>query len=278
MRQYIPGVFPDKNGKIYVGGKDYKYFANVLRIKIDSLLEVRFPDGSIGTMAVSKIEGKKLELVLVDDKSINGQNSSKNYGKKMETGVVASDIDLQLKNNGPEIWLFQFLPKPQTMDLVIRHGVECGVHRIVPVEGKFSKNVGSGASRMERWQRIVKEARQQCGSPVDTVVEEPMSVSAALDKWITSSVDKKSLGYVLHEMMQKEGAGVFDVKEKPEILALVVGAEGGIAPDEVESFLQKNFKILHFNTNVMRVDTASLYGLAVLQHAFTEFDSWQVQE
>lgn len=274
MRQYIPGEFPDKNGKIYVGGKDYKYFANVLRIKTDSLLEVRFPDGTIATMVVTKIDSKKVELSLLEKKS----GKAKGVGKKVETGVVASDIDLQMKTKTPEIWLFQFLSKPQTMDLVIRHGVECGVHRIIPVEGKFAKNLGSSASRMERWQRIVKEARQQCGSPVDTVVEEPMSVAAALEKWEEVAAEKKSLGFVLHEMMQKEGAGVFDVKEKPEILAFVVGSEGGIAPDEVECFLQKNYKILHFNTNVMRVDTASLYGLAVLQHAFTEFDSWQVQE
>ena len=57
----------------------------------------------------------------------------------------------------------------------------------------------------------------------------------------------------------------------PVIGNLIIIASGS-------ELLQNDFEVLHFNTNVMRVDTAFLYGLAVIKHALTEFASWHTQE
>ena len=46
----------------------------------------------------------------------------------VETGVNASSLN-EIKL--PEIWLFQFLPKMQKMDLIIRQSTECGVTKII---------------------------------------------------------------------------------------------------------------------------------------------------
>ncbi|NLM00770.1 MAG: RNA methyltransferase [Treponema sp.] len=269
MRQYIANNFPNKKGILEIMGKDYKYMSNVLRLKKDVFLEVRLPDGKIVKMIVQSITASVLTLALMDSDVHEKSHSVKVY----ETGVVASSIDAEFAKS-PEIWLLQFLPKSQTFDTVIRHAVECGVSHILPVMGNYSKNIGNADSRKERWQRIVKEARQQSGSPVDTKVHSCLSLDDALKLWNEAKTEN-SLSCLLYEKIQEKKFSVFQVKNKPKQIIIAVGAEGGVSDSEVEKLLQNDFEILHFNTNVMRVDTACLYGLAVLQHAFTEFDLWQ---
>ena len=47
--------------------------------------------------------------------------------------------------------------------------------------------------------------------------------------------------------------------------ALAVGCEGGMSEQEKKVLLEAGFMPLHFMTNVLRAETASLYGIAVIQ-------------
>lgn len=268
MRQYLSELTPDKNGRIEISGKDFKYLTQVLRLKCGSILDVRFQDNSIKAMQVCELKQKSVVLELCSESS------------NTESGVKAQDL-FESAVAEPEIWIMQFLPKSSVMDDVVRHAVECGAYAVLPVTGEYSKEGSASASKVERWQRIVKEARQQCGSRVDTKIYPPVSLDEALLLWNEekekhSSEDVKA--YLLHEMPQKNQKGVFALKKKCTRVCLAVGTEGGISESELQKLLQNDFEVLHFNTNVMRVDTACLYGLAVIQHALTEFASWHTQE
>ena len=63
-----------------------------------------------------------------------------------------------------------------------RQGTECGISVIVPIISEYSVNQ-EGKGRLERWERIVKEALQQSGSPVQTRILEPCSVEEAAALW-----------------------------------------------------------------------------------------------
>lgn len=266
MRQYISDTSPDSQGFIKIQGKDYKYLSQVLRLKKNNLIEVRLPSGDIKSMIVFEINKKQIIL-----QQVTGNVEAKN----IERGVMASQIQQGISKS-PEIWLFQLVSKGQTMDDVIRHCVECGVSRILPILCNNS-NKGS-ADRIERWQRIIKEARQQSGSPINTVVEHPLKIEDALALWNDYTKDKTHFQFVLHEMPQEKEFSIFSIKTKPQVFAYAVGNEGGIPSEILQDFLHNDFNVLHFNTNVLRVDTACTYGLAVLQYAFTEFDLWQFKE
>ena len=44
-------------------------------------------------------------------------------------------------------------------------------------------------------------------------------------------------------------------------------------------YLEKEgFNLVHFKTNILRAETASLYGIATIQTAFTELDEWHTHE
>ena len=65
---------------------------------------------------------------------------------------------------------------------------------------------------------------------------------------------------------------------KIDRIGIVVGGEGGISENEILLLEKEGFNLVHFKTNILRAETASLYGIATIQTAFTELDEWHTHE
>lgn len=269
MRQFIFNGKTEKNGSIIVTGKDYRYLMNVLRLKINDKIDVRLKNGNLELMEIIRCDGKTAILKPIPRSEVA-------EAAQATQGVSAFSVSEQTSATQNEFWLFQFMPKPQKMDLIIRQATECGVAVIVPIVGDFSVNQ-DGKGRLERWERIVKEARQQSGSPISTKVLEPISVEKAAKIWEDFESSEKR-AFILHENPEK-GISLLggDFSENELIckgvkkIALAVGCEGGFSEKEFEALNQVGFLPLHFKTNVLRAETATLYGIAVLQQIFELF-------
>lgn len=271
MRQFIVEKNQIKNGLIQLEGKDYRYFRQVLRVRAGDMVSVRLPDGSLSNATVAKIDetSRCLTLQLCAD-----------TGKTITRGVQAEELTGgAVSANGAlmvEYWLFQFLPRPQKFEQIVRQATECGVSVIVPVTGEYTEKSSAEAllgSKKERLERIIKEARQQSGSPVDTKVLEPVSLEKALEVWGTSTPlsDRADVAFVLSERDDCSGnlrSGVQKAGglEKIKRAAIAVGSEGGISPEEVKLLEEKGlFLPVHFAVNILRCETAALYGIAAVQ-------------
>ena len=269
MRQFIVEKNQIKNGLIQLEGKDYRYFRQVLRVKAGDMVSVRLPDGSLSNATVAKIDetSRCLTLQLCAD-----------TGKTITRGVQAEELTGgAVSANGAlmvEYWLFQFLPRPQKFEQIVRQATECGVSVIVPVTGEYTEKSSAEAllgSKKERLERIIKEARQQSGSPVDTKVLEPVSLDKAIEMWKDGSDSAESVAFVLSERDDCSGnlrTGVQKAGglEKIKRAAIAVGSEGGISPEEVKLLEEKGlFLPVHFAVNILRCETAALYGIAAVQ-------------
>ena len=269
MRQFIVEKSQIKNGLIQLEGKDYRYFRQVLRVRAGDMVSVRLPDGSLSNATVAKIDetSRCLTLQLCAD-----------TGKTITRGVQAEELTGgAVSANGAlmiEYWLFQFLPRPQKFEQIVRQATECGVAVIVPVTGEYTEKSSAEAllgSKKERLERIIKEARQQSGSPVDTKVLEPVSLDKAIEMWKNGSDSAESVAFVLSERDDCSGnlrAGVQKAGglEKIKRAAIAVGSEGGISPEEVKLLEEKGlFLPVHFAVNILRCETAALYGIAAVQ-------------
>ena len=278
MRQFIVEKGKEKNGLIQLDGKDYRYLRQVLRVRAGDMISVRLPSGDLKNATVAAIDesARRVTLQICAD-----------TGRSITRGVQAGEVDdggAAGNGNGAalvEYWLFQFLPRPQKFELIVRQATECGVAVIVPVVGDFSEKSSAQAlqgSKKERLDRIIKEARQQSGSPVDTRVLEPVSLEKAIELWNescgeTGDFDKLNhhVAFVLSERddcsgnlratVQKAG-GIEKIKKT----AIAVGSEGGISPEEVKLLEEKGlFVPVHFAVNILRCETAALYGIAAVQ-------------
>lgn len=261
MRQFIVEKGKEKNGLIQLDGKDYRYLRQVLRVRAGDMISVRLPSGDLKNATVAAIDesARRVTLQICAD-----------TGRSITRGVQAGEVEGDIV----EYWLFQFLPRPQKFELIVRQSTECGVAVIVPVVGDFSEKSSSQAlqgAKKERLERIIKEARQQSGSPIDTKVLEPVSLEKAIELWNEACGACDAVAFVLSERddcsgnlratVQKAG-GIEKIKKA----AIAVGSEGGISPEEVKLLEEKGlFVPVHFAVNILRCETAALYGIAAVQ-------------
>ncbi|MBO5607014.1 MAG: 16S rRNA (uracil(1498)-N(3))-methyltransferase [Treponema sp.] len=274
MRQFIADSFPDADGLLKVEGKKARHLVQVLRSSPGDMIYVRLPDGFVQEMTVASVDSGRKSLLL--------QVAGPDYAEGIQS-PRANMAAPRAQTFGPELWLFQFVAKPPKMDLIIRQAAECGVRHIVPVEGTFCQSgpVDSARKRTEngdkRWERIITEAREQSGSPVATEVHPCMNLPHALDLWNTMPGDT-SLALVLYE--QTKGTVALHTateNSKVERAALFVGAEGGISPEEISYMQGRGVKPVHLPTNILRCETAAVYGMAAMQTALAEKELWQLK-
>lgn len=254
MRQFIAPGNPDARGILRLVGKDYRYFKQVLRVKVGDMAAVRLIDGTLQNMTVCRIDeaSRFLELQICAD------------GGTITRGTQAS----ALESSNIEYYLFQFVARPQKMDIIIRQATECGVLHIVPVIGEYTQQ--NSIVRKDRIDRIIKEARQQSGSPVNTVCEDSCTLASAMEFWHGLTFEHTdSVAFALYERTEKTQSigSVLQNCKTVNKAAIAVGSEGGISPNEIEILQKNGFVPIHFETNILRCETAALYGLAALQSA-----------
>lgn len=272
MRQFVVDTEPDLKGMIYISGKDYKYIRQVLRLNVGDMIKVACGVNSYDTTLCSIDDNKKkITLQLCDV-------------QPEQTSLEKPDPDK------PEFWLLQFIPKHQKMELIVRQAVENGTSVIIPVIGEFTQKGSENilGKKSDRIERIIREARQQSGSPLDTKVLEPVSLEAAL-KLIAekqASVEQNNKSCVKTSLYERNEESVtmhqavWQAAEKNPVgfAIAAIGCEGGISPAEIALLKRSGFSTVHFDVNILRCETASLYGMAALQTSVLEIKKWQLKE
>ena len=259
MRQLIIQKNQDKNGLVTIEGKDFHYLRQVLRVKTGDMVNLRLPDGSLQNSTVCKID-----------------DSSKKITLQVCAAPAAPEPVEGSEGQYIQFSLFQFIPKPQKLELIVRQATECGVKNIIPVISEYAQKGNVQAvtgGKKERLERIIREARQQSGSPTDTTVFEPVTVEQAVELWNKmkqeAGGEENAAGFVLSERAADgQTKGPFDRLRDHGTVAIFCGNEGGISPDELELLTKKALlRPVHFSVNILRCETAALYGIAAVQTA-----------
>lgn len=274
MRQLILDKMPDKKGIVSVEGSDFKYLRQVLRVKSGDMINLRLLDGTLQNSTVAAVDDKSKKILLqicanVSSSASVGSGAQGTVTRGTVTrGVQADEIQTEVASLSQEYILFQFIPKPQKFEQIVRQATECGVKTIVPVIGEYSEKsslLALQGNKKDRLEKIIREARQQSGSPVETVVTEAMTLGEALGRY------ERDVAFVLYERQVDEGTSTAELlKTNPQAkkIGIACGCEGGISPNEIELLTKKGLFIpVHFSVNILRCETAALYGIAAVQVA-----------
>ncbi len=264
MRQLILDKMPDKKGIVSVEGSDFKYLRQVLRVKSGDMINLRLLDGTLQNSTVVAVDDKSKKILL----QICANTSSSASVGSVTRGVQAYEIQSEFASLSQEYILFQFIPKPQKFEQIVRQATECGVKTIVPVIGEYSEKssiLALQGNKKDRLEKIIREARQQSGSPVETIVTEAMTLGEALGRY------ERDVAFVLYERQVEEGTSTAELlRTNPQAkkIGIACGCEGGISPNEIELLTKKGLFIpVHFSVNILRCETAALYGIAAVQVA-----------
>ena len=256
MKQFILEDMPDRN-TVRLDGKDYHYLVNVRRLAVGEFFPAVLPNG----------EEVMIEIISID--------------KGILSGRVSNDFSQRAKNeepNLPPIILFQSLPKADKMDLIVRQAAEGGIAEIVPFVSEFSaaKAGSSAGQKFIRWQRIIREARQQSGCKTATSICEPLTMKGLIEYW--KKINKNDiLGLLFHQQGLEQESLHGYLKNIPNAVILVIGPEGGFSDAEVSLFIENGFKPFTIGDTVLRTETAALYFAAAVKILLLERDSWELK-
>jgi 16S rRNA (uracil1498-N3)-methyltransferase len=164
------------------------------------------------------------------------------------------------------ISLLQGVPKGDRMEAIVRATTELGVARILPVLTERTVvrlDAPRWRDRARRWQRVAREATKQCGRAVVPAVEAPRP----LPDWIESD-EPADVRLCLRE---DEGTPLRRVLEgvegRPRSASVIVGPEGGLAPEEVARARAAGYVSVTLGHRVLRTETAGPAIVALLQYS-----------
>jgi 16S rRNA (uracil1498-N3)-methyltransferase len=265
LKKFILSTAPDSKGILRLGEKDFHYLVRVRRLL----------PGAVFTALLSGNKEAELTVLSIEDGILTAQCT--------EQPELCNPSDL------PPIYLFQALPKGNKMDLIVRQAAETGISQIFPFESEYSQakiktsrnSEGTQlmADKIRRWERIIREARQQCGSLIPTIVKAPSQLGTLIDYW-KEIKDKQSrgVGIFLHEktLQAPLEQGTFHdyLKDDPEFVILAVGPEGGFSSAEAAQFSAAGFMPLLMGNTILRTETAALYGAAAVRTILLERAAW----
>lgn len=155
----------------------------------------------------------------------------------------------------------QALAKGDRAELAVEVLTEMGIDEVVPWQAARSivKWVPDRAERhLARWRSTAREATKQCRRFRVPVVTVPMST-----RELALRVPETALTLILHEDATEVLADV-TLPESGDVL-LLIGPEGGIAPDELDQLTAAGGRAVRISDGVLRTSTAGVVALAQLQ-------------
>ncbi len=233
------------------------------------------------------------QLILLDNTGdeihCTVKSSSKAYVSVLVEGRQAGKTELLVK-----IILCQALLKSARFEWILEKGTELGVSTFVPVLCRRSMaGLGdAGKAKVQRWQRILEEATEQCGRarrpellPICPLTHALSAIPAgamALILW------EEEQGQSLHDVLQTVslpkgqdqrvgvgqgavGAGLAPALplqpsaqrlRQPMTVVLFIGPEGGLLKEEIELAQQYGVQSITLGTRILRAETAALAAVA----------------
>ena len=157
------------------------------------------------------------------------------------------------------ITLVQGLTTADRMDYAIQKAVELGVAAIAPVATARSVTKLAGVRaqrRLEHWRQVVVASCEQCGRNRLPQLHPPCDLSQWLGEPSNASV---------RLLLAPDGARSLAGLPRPTgAIELLVGAEGGFAPEEEAAALGAGFQSVRLGPRILRTESAGPAMLAAM--------------
>lgn len=224
----MPDFFADsiQDQRVTFNKEDSHHALKVLRLREGEALRV-------------SVDGKRYEAVFEG-------------GKELATAKITGE--LESSEPGTRVTLYQGWPKGDKVEQIIRQCTEMGVYAVVPVV--FSRCVAKpdNEKRLERLQKIAREAAMQSGRTIIPSVLSPIAVEE-----LYTRLSQHELALVPYEK-ERQSALRETVKGQRDI-ALVIGPEGGITENEIANMPAMPITL---GRRILRTETAGLASIAMI--------------
>lgn len=232
------------NSTINIIDEDVNHIKNVLRLKLNEKITICDKDTSTNYLC---------EIKNIDNKIIKCEIIEK----------MKSETESNIK-----LTIMQGLPKADKMELIIQKGTELGVSEFIPVAFKRSIVKLSGkdeVKKIERWNKISEVASKQSGRDIVPNVSLVKSI-----KQISEIIKDYDLVLVAYEL-EKNNYIKYELQKINKIdeelkIAVIIGPEGGIDPEEVEILANAGAKVITLGKRILRTETVALNVSSIIMY------------
>lgn len=231
MQRYVV----DENLKL--DKKDINHIINVMRLNVNDQIKL-INNGTIYDAIITKIEKNNVLYEIIKKEE---SKSLKDYKVIIACSII----------------------KEQKMDYLLQKATELGVDEIIPIISERTiVKVKQASSKIDRWNRIIKES-----------VEQSHRVSIPIIKDIISLKELSNLEYSIKILCNtneksKNIKKVLQDSKKRDTIIIVVGPEGGFADSEINYLENSGFISTSLGKNILRAETVPLYVLSVINYEF----------
>lgn len=173
-------------------------------------------------------------------------------------GALVAEAQARPQAPEPDLWLLAAPIKKERIDLVAEKASELGASALWPV---FTRRTVMARVNTDRLAAHMTEAAEQCERLSVPEMKEPAPLDKVLASWPADRVllflDESGSGPPLAELLAALPDGP---------AALLVGPEGGFAPEEREMLARLPFtRPAGLGPRILRAETAAIAALAVWQ-------------
>ena len=244
QRYFLEGRF-DEDGNAIITGDDRKHIINVMRMKVNDKV-----------IAVSNGEASASLITDVSPESVSIH--------RLEGLFPKNELPIN-------VTIVCGLAKGDKHDFIVQKGTELGVSAIIPFKAARSIvkwDEKKGDKKIERLQKIAKQAAEQCHRTIIPKVGNPLTIQqliATVKEYdillFADEEDAKS------EEPHRIADRVKNMCPKQKVL-IVFGPEGGLSRSEVDLLMLANFLPVALGPRILRTETAPLYFLSAISYEF----------
>jgi 16S rRNA (uracil1498-N3)-methyltransferase len=193
-------------------------------------------------------------LIVFDDTGTEHTVRLDRVDRRVARGTIEQSVPVS-RESGLAVTLLPALLKGPRMDAVIEKATELGVRTIAPV---VTARCVADRGHVPRWRRIALAAAKQCGRTTTPEIVEPTPLAARL-------ADPGD-GVRLIAWEEATERGWDALPDAITAVTVLLGPEGGFAPDEAARAQTAGFHPVSLGGRVLRADTAAVVAVALCQH------------
>ena len=239
---FVEGIDQD-SGSIVIRGSDAGHIIHVLRLKNGDTIGLC--DGR-GMTWRARIEALTSETVTAS--LLSGRQSD------AESPV--------------EIIIGQSYLKDKKMDFLVRQLTELGVSKWQPFFSERSvprPDSQRSASRVQRWQKISREALKQCkrGKVIDIqppiAFQDMLAMGRKCDLRVMFWEDRAAIPFIDH---------ISAISVDIRTIFAIIGPEGGFSKKEIDTAGRYGFANIGLGPRILKAETATVSAVSILQYLF----------
>lgn len=247
-----PDAIDTTRGEVTVAGDQANQLLKVNRLRAGDLVHILNGKGLLHECAMENIDTRKKTCLL----------------------KILVTKDVSYFEPAVEVTFALALIKPTRFEWALEKLAEIGARRVVPVQTERTvvrvaepegQTTGGGATKLARWNTIMREASEQCERAVIPDVVAPQKLPEFLESFSNAGKGKLIICTERSDAIELSDLLTVNATISGEAsLVVLIGPEGGFSESELALASKHQAQAVSLGRRILRAETAAVYASSII--------------